>query len=121
MTGIARSTSDDQLALLLASGRRVHDAANDVGLSESTVFRRLREPRFVRQLAEARAEMWDAALGSLAEASSQAVQTLRELLDSDVDSVRLAAAKTVLDLGTKLRESCDFHSRLLLLEERSDA
>ena len=121
MTGIARSASDDRLAVLLASGRNVRDAADDLGLSESTAFRRLRDPRFVRQLAEARAELWDSSLGLLADASSEAVNTLRELLDSELDSVRLAAAKTILDLGTKLRESCDFHSRLLILEDRADA
>lgn len=120
MSGIARQGADDRLVTLLASGRSVADAAQEVGLSEATAFRRLRDADFVRQLSIARAALWDAALGALSNASVRAVTTLVALLNSESDTVKLAAAKCVLDLGTKLRESCDFDTRLAILEEARD-
>ena len=120
MSGIARQGVDDRLLMLLAAGRNVKEAAGEVGVSEATAFRRLRDAGFVRQLSLARSALWDAALGSLSNASLRAVATLVALLDSESDSVKLAAAKCVLDLGTKLRESCDFDTRLAILEEARD-
>jgi hypothetical protein len=71
----------------------------------------------VRQaVAEARSKLVDAALGQLADASAEAVTTLRALLHAEGESVRLGAARSILELGTKLRESVEFEQRISRLE-----
>ena len=116
MAGGERHRADDRLSVLLASGKTVRDAAAETGISESTAFRRLTDPEFGQQLIQARAVLWDGALAQLTNLSGKAVATLGELLDSDSDPVRLQAAKSVLELGTKLREAVDFDLRLLQVE-----
>lgn len=61
---------------------------------------------------------WLPALGKLADASAAAVDTLRGLLSSESDTARLGAARSILELGNKLRESVDIEERLAALEKR---
>ena len=64
--------------------------------------------------------MWNAALGKLTAASAKAVDRLVMLVDDgDSDSVRLSACKSILELGTKLRDSIEFAQRLEFLENPS--
>src|SRR5260221_9998148 len=56
---------DVMLALALASGTKIVDAAEQAGVCRRTVERKLAEPDFRRMVAELRAEMVAAALGRL--------------------------------------------------------
>ena len=72
-------------------------------------------------MAEARREMVARTVGQLADASSAAAVTLRALLNAEADTVRLGAARAILELGTKLRESEDLERRLSELEAKYEA
>jgi hypothetical protein len=59
VAGGDRSRADSPLIQALASGMTVTRAADDVGVSERTVYRRLRDPDFQAGLAQARTQRAD--------------------------------------------------------------
>ena len=121
MSDIARRKGDSALLTALAAGATVRDAARTAGVSEATAHRRLQDPGFRQEVAQARGKLIDCALGQLADASTAAVCTLRSLLDADGDTARLGAARAILELGNKLRESVELEARIAELEQRAGA
>jgi len=119
MSDFARRKGDAGLITALAGGRTIRDAARTSGVSEATVYRRLEDPAFRQRVAEARGKLVDNALGQLADASTQAVATLRALLAAEGESVRLGSARAILELGNKLRESVELEARIADLERRT--
>jgi hypothetical protein len=83
-----RSTADEALAVALASGQTVRDAAA-AGIGERTATRRLADSDFHRRVAKLRAEMVQTALGRMTDAMTGAADTLRSLLTATSESVRL--------------------------------
>ena len=108
---------DYELLLTLAAGRTVKDAAAAAGIAEKTAHRRLEDPRFCERVTRLRAEMIDRAAGVLADASSEAAQCLRQLLKAKSETVRLGAARALLELAFKSRELLDYEERLQQLED----
>lgn len=108
--------NDGPLVIALASGKTIPEASVATGLCQRVISRRLKEPAFVRAVADARAEMIARATSMLADASAEAVRTLRDLLKSDKPMIRLGAARAILELGTKLRESEEYEKRIAALE-----
>jgi len=93
------------LALALASGQTVEAAADRAGIGERTAYLRLTDPKFRVRVSELRAEMVERALGKLAEGMAEAADTLRQLLGAERESVRLAAGRSILEMGIKLQEA----------------
>jgi len=112
---------DAALIVALAGGATVRDAARRAHVGERTVYRRLDEPDFRRQVQDARADMVAQAVGKLADAATKAVETLSALLDGESESVRLGAARAILEIGTKLRDATEFETRLAALEAAAQA
>ena len=108
--------ADAPIVAALAAGASVPAAAKAGGVSEATVYRRLREPAFRQRVDEARAEIVARAVAKLSAASTEAADTLRRLLYSPMDFARLAAARSILELGVKLREDQDLAERVAALE-----
>lgn len=111
-------TGNTPLVLALAHGASAEAAAKAAGISRATVYRRLKEPAFRKQVDDARAEIVARAVAKLSSASTEAADALRRLLYSDMDFARLAAARAILELGAKLREQHDLLSRIEALEEQ---
>jgi hypothetical protein len=60
--------------------------------------------------------------GTLTAAHSEAIRTLLELQKSSVPpATRLGAARAIIELGTRLRESAELLQRVTELEERLNA
>jgi hypothetical protein len=116
MAGNGRKTGDEGLVIALAGGASVREAAEASGLSERTIYRRLEDPAFRQQVQDVRGEFVRQAVGRLAAASTEAVATLRALLNADGESARLGAARSILELGSKLRESLELEARIAALE-----
>ena len=94
-------------------------AARQCGLSIRTVYRRLAEADFRRRLQALRSDMVSRTAGTLTAAATEAVRTLLELLKTPVsDAVRLGAARSVLEMGLKVREAADLEERLAALEQQ---
>jgi len=120
MAGGVRLRGDDAVLSALATGRTVQEAAKAGGMSERTVARRLADPAFCERLNAARAALFDQTLGKLANAATAAVEALVTLLRDEPPTVRLGAARAVLELGTKLRESVELERRIAILEGRTN-
>jgi len=119
MAGRGRKSADDRLAVELAAGKTVADAAEAAGLSERTAYRRLDDAAFRGRMTTLRGEMIGRAVGRLADASTKAVETLTALLTTDSATVRLGAARSILELGTRLREAVEIEERLSSLEQKA--
>src|SRR5262245_29706719 len=72
--------SAEVLALSVAAGRTVREAASLSGMSESTARRRLRGPKLRRRIDDLRADLAREATGRLLASMTEASEVLRELL-----------------------------------------
>ena len=116
MAGGDRKHADSALIAALAGGSTVEDAATTAGVGVATVYRRLKEPEFRRQVDDARAEMIAAAVAKLGAASTKAVAKLEGRLAAEAEAVQLGAAKAILDAALRWREHEDLAERVAALE-----
>jgi hypothetical protein len=117
-----RRNADDVLLLALACGATMDAAAQKAGVSKATVKRRMQDPEFRRQLQEVRSDMVKRAAGTLTAASTEAIKTLLSLQQATIqNAVRLGAARSILEIGIKMREVADMDERLTALEQQMAA
>jgi hypothetical protein len=112
-----RQNADDQLMLALACGAKLESAARQAGVSLRTAKRRAANPEFQRKITALRWDMVQRAVGMVTAAMAESVKTLIVLQKETVpSSSRLGAARTMLEIGMKLREQNDLEQRLATLE-----
>ena len=117
MAGHGRKDVDQRLLLALACGLNIEAAARAAGISEATVYRRLREPAFCQRLKELRSDMVQRTSGMLTAAGAEFVKTLLALVKETVPpAVRLGAARAGLELGMRIRETAELEARIAALE-----
>ena len=117
-----RRRNDDALVVAPACGAAVEAATRQCGLSERTVYSRMRAADFQARVKLVRSDMVRRSAGLLSAAAGQAVQTLLELMRPPTPpTVRLGAARAVLELGLKVRELAELEVEVRALEERLDA
>lgn len=117
MTRKTRQNREDALALSLARGSTVRAAARTAGYSERQTHRKLAEPEFRRRVSMIRQGLVDQAVGLLSAANADAAITLRKLLKATSPSIRLSAAKCILETSAKLREGLELWERVTSLED----
>jgi hypothetical protein len=118
VAGRGRSRADDLLVATLAGGATVEAAAALCEVSERTIYRRLKDPAFKARVAQARADLVERSLGHLSLGAVDAAVTLRNLLEAEDNRVKLGAARAILELGLKVRDSVEIEARLRTLEEQ---
>lgn len=117
--GDNKRTKDDTAILALACGATVEKAAQQARLSKRTLYRRLADPAFRRQVQAVRGDMVQRTAGTLTAAATEAVKTLLALQQASTPAaVRLGAARAVLEIGIKMREVADLEERLAVLEQQ---
>jgi transposase len=110
----------DVLAAKLAFGQSLRAAAAELGISEVTAQRRLRDPRFRERVQEIRRRAVDDAIGQMVSAMTLAVSKLRHLVESgEKESIQLRAAMGLLDLALRAAALADLQERVEQLEQRS--
>ncbi len=82
-------------------------AAENAGVALRTLERWLSVDSFVAAYRAAAARTFDAALADVAAATSQAARTLRQSLDAESESVRLTAARAILDSAAASRDRAE--------------
>ena len=107
----------DQLVIALAHGDSVRDAAKKAGVAARTAYRALEDTEFRSRVQEARKVMFEQALGAVASAGVSAAQKLNALLNANSENVQLGAARSVLEMGIKLRENTEMAERMTALEQ----
>lgn len=108
----------EQALAALLSNPTVRDAAKAARLSEATIYRYMRERLFAERLRDARrglVEQLTTRLQAKADASAKVLSDIAED-DSKPASVRVAAAKAVIDYTLKAFELGDLNERLKVLE-----
>ncbi len=119
---MARTTKQkhagDLLLQALACGATHEAAARQAGVTTRTVARRLADPAFRRELTRIRSDMVARTTGMLTAASLESVKTLLDLQKSGTPAVKLGAARSVIELATRLREIVDIETHLLELEAK---
>lgn len=114
-----RQSAEHRLLVALACGATVESAAVQAGLSERSAYRRLAQPEFRRRLNQVRSDMVQRTAGLLTASAMEAVKTLLELQKpANPATVRLGAARAIIDLGVKVREASDLEARVTALEEQ---
>jgi hypothetical protein len=114
----SKKLPDEAFLGAMACGATVENAATKAGISKSKAFRRLKDTAFQQRLADLKREILKRATAMLTASNLEAVKTLVELLNPSIPPAgRLGAAKAILFLATRLRESSDFEERLAALEK----
>jgi cystathionine beta-lyase/cystathionine gamma-synthase len=114
--------ADTALMVALACGLSPEAAAQKSGLSVRTVYRRRADPSFRQQVQEVRTEMVRRQGGMFTAAGMAAIKTFTTLQESaKSESVRLGAARAIIEFGCKLRETEELMERMAELETRLEA
>jgi hypothetical protein len=103
---------DTSLALALASGVSIPEAATQAEIDRRTVYRKLENPEFRRLVAEFRDRLIATALGRIADNMTRGADALAEMLDSPLPHIRIRAIRTLFTLGIRLRDSVDLASSM---------
>jgi hypothetical protein len=113
-----KANADELIATALAAGATAAEAATQAKVNPRTVFRRLQDQGFRDRVAELRGQMLSRTLGKLSDGTVEAAEALREMVKEETGAVRLGAAKALIDLTVKVRESVDLEEQVKELEQR---
>ena len=109
----------DRAVLALLSESTIIRAAKRAGVNEKTLRGWMADDEdFCLKLAVARRATFDAGMRQIQVLTSRAVETLAALMKSAPPAVRLAAARSVLDLGIHQHEAEAICSRIDQIEAR---
>jgi len=96
-------------------------AAQEAGISQSTMYRWLNDEEFQMAYRKAKKEIVGHALTQVQKAVTKAVDTLLDVMGNGVvESAKVSAAKTILELAIKAVEIEELEERLTILERRMD-
>ena len=113
-----RSSRAHQAVIALAAGETIAAAARQAGCSTRTISRWLDDPDFVAKIERERATIIGQAVSRLGAAAGRSVEVLVELLGDILPTVRLSAARAVLDGLLKLRQEVEVERRLAAIEAK---
>ena len=107
----------EPLAVLVAGGSSIKAAAGVVNCSEQTAYNLSSTPEFKSRVSEIRTELTTEAVGKLTSAATEAVDTLRSLLNAaNEPNVRLNAAKAILANLGPISEANELRNRIDAIE-----
>jgi hypothetical protein len=117
---MTKKNKEEALLLALAFGATVEGAARKAGVGERTAYRRLAEPAFQARLEQARRDMVLRTMGLLTGAGIGSVKTLVDLQQDAAApaGVKRGAARDILELGVRYRDSAETERRLSAIEDR---
>ena len=117
MSHRGRKNADEPLAAAIAAGSTIADAAKAAGVSDQTVYRRMREPSFLRRVDEIRREMMSQVVGRLTASLDAAAAQLHNLqANAETDSVKLSACRSIFEFAMRGSELLDVTRRLNEIE-----
>lgn len=116
------TAKQEAAALSLATGKTQSEASTDSGAGVRTIKTWITQHSgFADRVRELRVELTSRALGRLTNDMVIAADTLGYLCSQgQSESVRLGAARAILELSTKIRESAELEERVSTLESLSE-
>lgn len=114
---------NDVLIAALMASRTIREAAARAEVSESTMYRRLKDAEFAAAYRDARREVMGHAVARLQQAASDAVDALVDVVRDTAgnQNARVAAARVLLDQALRATENEEIVPRLEALEARKAA
>jgi hypothetical protein len=110
----------EAMAMLLATGSSVKAASQKIGVSCRQAYRISSSDRMKKRVAVLRSEITSEAIGQMTAAATQAAVTLKQLLaEENEPSIRMNAAKAILNVLGPLSELGELRARLDNLERSS--
>ena len=108
------------LAINLITKSNVGEAANDTGVSLSTVYRIKRTESFQKLLADTKHRLFNDAMQKAQGLILDSLNTLNEIrADPDcTDSARVASAKAIIELGTEMFDRENIIKQIQEIRER---
>lgn len=101
----------------LLSEPTIAASASKAGISETTLWRWMKEPDFQGEYRQARREVVERSIGRLQQATGEAVEALQRNLKCDNPTAEIAAARTILDKSIQGLELSDLQAKVAKLEE----
>jgi hypothetical protein len=111
-----REGADDALALAMAQGQTLRQAATTAGVGYRTAARRWAKPEFRRRVNDLRDSMVAGAIGVLSSGMTKAANRLLQLVDSQNESVAASVSKAIIELPIRLREAIEVQAKVHELE-----
>jgi hypothetical protein len=110
----------NQTIIALLTHQTIGEAAQAVGIAESTLWRWTKDQDFQLAYREARNQVVQQATAQMQANMSEAVQTLRNIMNDQnaPASARVSAAKSMIEIGLKAMEIEEIESRLAVLEKQ---
>lgn len=117
-----KSRFGELLAVEVAGGSTIREAAAAVGCSESVAYHLSSSTEFRQRVNEIRSEIVGGAVGQLGQAAVEAVELLRSVLrdGSAKPGEKVAAARAILGSLAPISELCELRSRLDALEQSNN-
>lgn len=116
-----RYAADERMAMALAEGKTLTQAAAEAGVHHKTVARRLESADFRELVSKYKREILSRAVAVLADGCSEASAHLRALLQHEDARISLGAAKEIISLSLKARQLEGVERELEELRARVDA
>ena len=95
---MARKLKDEDLLLLMLSGRSQTAIAKELQVTKATITRRVHTKEFAEMLSQYRKKILDGVVTELTTNAQKSVNTLVQLLDEENPNVRFNAASKILQL-----------------------
>jgi hypothetical protein len=108
----------DEALLLLATGKSVRETAAQIGLNERTIYRWREDVEFLKREKEIRTELFTRSLAKLSEGTTEAADTLRALLKSENENIRLKTSQIIITAADELRKTIDMQLQFEQLKVR---
>jgi transposase-like protein len=109
------------VALALAAGETIKEAAAGAGVGERTVGNWLGEADFAALVDSLRAQILERTMSRMIDTTTRATERLRRLVRSRKESIALGACRTVLEQAVRLREAVTLAERVAALEQAEQA
>ena len=113
-----KSRFRERAIVALLSAPSVERAAKTAGMSRATLLRWMQDEGFKAELATARRALVSESIGRLQIMLTDATKTLHALLRYRAPSVRLGAARALVEFACRAKDAEDYDARLTALEER---
>jgi len=110
----------EKVIAALLQAQTIREAAEQAGISESTLLRWLHDETFLEPYRKARRQVVQLAICQLQRSAGKAVKTLLEIAEEKDNpaSSRVSAAKTILEMSLKAVEFEDLEKRIAEIEKK---
>lgn len=117
-SGAELTRNQERAVLALLAEPTITAAAKATGVNDVTIWRWLQNPVFQSRYRAARRQVVEASIANLQQATGEAVQALRDVMNDPGAPAgsRVSAAKTVLDTALQAVELLDLSERVDALE-----